>query len=205
MFHRLGNGLLAAEYVWYLNDVGRAAFTSVLSFAFLKYISYRDLKLKCIVAAFFGFSVADLLICIIWYAFDLYGYVSAILIQAALMCVMFMLYWFRSYDQVSDKIDDDSIYCLRRKPSSMQDFAISLVGSFGAYGGYVIVQNKIAYLFRDGELIKIKYDSLNLDKYHITKGKLVSGVTLDEYVGMKWGLFGDNCVTILGNYWARYG
>lgn len=205
VFHRLLAGLLDVNIVWQFNDIARAAFSCGLSYAFLRYISYLDLKLKCIAAIFFGYSVADLLICLIYYKYNIGGYLLATSIQITSMIVTFIIYWFRSYVAHSDTIDDDSIYCLRRKPNSKQDFFISLLGCFGPYGAYVIVQNRQAYLFRNGKLQKVELSKLSLDRYHITKGKLRPDMNLDSKVGIQWELFGNNCITILGRYWSRYG
>lgn len=203
--HRLTVALLDASWVWKLNDIGRAAFVCALSFSFLHYISYRDLKLKCVVAAFFGYSLADLIVCIIWYTLDFRGYFLVLSIQSVLMIFTFMLYWFRSYKQKSDAIEDESIYCLRRVPSCRQDFLIALAGSFGSYGGYAIAHKNKVYIFKGGYLRSFNLDGFDLGKYHVTKGRRRDDVSLDGFVGTKWKLLGNNCITILGRFWGRYG
>jgi hypothetical protein len=190
---------------WVLNDIGRAAFECALSFAFLRYVLYVDLKIKVVVAAFFGYSISDLIICTLWYALHLQGYFIAASLQFAFISFTSLVYWLRSYNQESDQIDNDAIYCLRRKPKSPQDLLISLCAMRGVYGAYVIVQNKNAYMFKSGSLVKFPAEKLSIENYHVTKGKIRHDMNLDSCVGMSWELFGNNCITVLGRYWGRYG
>lgn len=190
---------------WVVNDIYRAAFECALSFAFLRYVLYVDLKIKVVVAALFGYSIADLIVCVIWYTFHLHNYFVASSLQFIVVIGTSAIYWLRSYDQESDSIDDDSIYCLRRKPKSAQDLLISMCAFRGSYGAYVIVQNGLAYMFKGGELVRFPAGRLTIENYHVTKGKTRKDMNLDAAVGTKWELFGNNCITLLGRYWGRYG
>ncbi|CAB5155672.1 hypothetical protein UFOVP150_22 [uncultured Caudovirales phage] len=190
---------------WVVNDIYRAAFECALSFAFLRYVLYVDLKIKVVVAALFGYSLADLMVCFIWYTLHLHHYLLASSVQFIVVLATSVIYWMRSYDQESDVIDDDAIYCLRRKPKSAQDLLISMCAFRGSYGAYVIVQNKLAYMFKGGDLVRFPADRLTMHNYHVTKGKIRKDMNLDSYVGTKWELLGSNCITLLGRYWGRYG
>lgn len=201
---RLLGVLPGYSIVWVLNDILRAASFTALSFFALSLISYRNLRLKCLMAAVCGWASADLLQCVIWYSTGWGGYWIATAMELAGFVAMSAWYWHRSYEQPSATPEPSHIYCLRSYPKTPQDFLISLCGFFGPWGSYAIYCNGHVYRFRKGYLIKTRATN-NLDfRYHCTIGaalKLSDIKTLDSMVGQKWALAGNNCITTLGAFW----
>lgn len=203
LLHRLLTLLLDGALAWVASEFVRALFGVFLSYAVLQFVDWRDLKWKCLCAAIFGFCVADLIVCILWYEFKIGGFKLAATIESVLFIGFAALYWVRSYDEKSDTINDDCVYCLRRKPSEFQDFFIALAGCFGAYGGYAVCVEKKVYMFHRGKLRQYDVENINTEKYHVTKGGKGKKEVLESMVNMPLS-FSINCLTLLRGFWKSH-
>lgn len=201
---RLLASLPVGNIAWIINDILRAASFTALSFFAVSLISYSNLRLKCLMAAVAGWASADLLQCLIWYSTGWGGYWIATAMEATGFIVMAAIYWRRSYDQPSAIPEPGHIYCLRNRPNTVQDFLIALCGFFGPWGSYAIYCNGHIYQFRNGYLIKTRAtNNLHL-RYHCSIGAALKSSDvniLDNMVGQKWALAGNNCITSLGKFW----
>lgn len=203
LLQRLATLLLDGAPAWVASDLLRALFGVCLSYAVVQFVDWRDLRWKCLCAAIFGFCVADLIVCCLWYLLKIGGFKLAATIESVLFIGFAALYWVRSYDEKSDYIDDDSVYCLRRKPHVFQDFLIALAGCFGAYGGYAVCVEKQVYMFHRGKLRQYDVENINTEKYHVTKGGKGKKESLESMVNMPWSL-SINCLTLLRGFWKSH-
>lgn len=80
---------------WVINDGLRAVSFSALSGCLLSFVPYRMIRYKCLAAGIFGYSLADMLVCLMWYGFSVGGYTFATASQLAGFLVMSGLYWVR--------------------------------------------------------------------------------------------------------------
>jgi len=188
---------LDGESAWVVNDCLRTLIACMLCYALVSFIDYKELKNKCISAALFGFFVADLVVCILWYVFEFGGYLEACVLQVMFAAMFFFVCFFRDYEMVSDEVILEGFYCLRKKPNNAQDFVISMAGIFGPYGGYAVCWKNEVYMFHHGVLRKYAVSSIDLSKYHIEYIGDKGGDVLEFSVGKKWHLFGSNCLTFL--------
>jgi len=190
---------------WIITEYSHTLALTALAFWLVRSIPYRNLRSKCIAAAIAGYCLSDCIIGAIWYTTRWRGYWLAAGIQLLVLAAMWLTYWLRSYDQPSDSINDDNVYCLRKKPVRVQDFAISLLGCFGPNGAYAICHERIVYLFRHGRLVTIDVSKLDLPAYHVTRGSATDDDTLKSSLGATWKFLGPNCLTILRRFWAEHG
>lgn len=199
-------GLSPAEE-WHVADVLRAIGMAFALGAVLHLLPWARLRLVCIVSAIVGFYVADAVLCAMWYWGGRTDPITWLLLQSLAGAALAALYLWRSYSQPSDTLDQDHVFCLRRRPQSAQDLALSLMGCFGAQGTYAIYAAGHVYHFRKGVLRATVYDPRYFNDYVITKGRPLQIrhiVALDNMRGVKWSPL-KNCVTLLGTFWRRHG
>jgi hypothetical protein len=168
-------------------------------------IAYKQLKIKCLFAYFAIASIIDFVTLALSHIFysDILAWSYVVQIIAVFPVVFF--YAFRRYSEPSDPLETDYLFCLRKKPAGVQDFAISMLGSFGSGGAYSLLANDKVYAFRNGRVMKYDITHLRQDDYHITRGARLTPAILDELentLGTKWTLR-SNCVTLLGSIWRR--
>lgn len=198
---------LSPADAWRAADVLRAIGMAVALGAVLHLLPWARLRLICIVAALVGFYIADAALCAMWYWGGYAEPITWLLVQGVAGTALAAFYLWRSYSQPGDQLDHDHVFCLRRRPHSAQDLALSLVGCFGAQGTYAIYAAGHVYHFRKGVLRATVYDPRYFDDYVITKGRplqLQHIVALDNMRGVKWSPL-TNCVTLLGTFWRRHG
>lgn len=198
--------LLPFDYVWKIVDSVRTLAFMLCAWWLTVSIPYARLREKCLAAAVFGYLVADLIICFLWYVLHIRNEIEFIVLHFILLVSYSSLYAIRSYDLSSDEIEDGHIYCLRKIPRSAQDFVISLSGLFGSDGSYAIYCNGYVYKFRKGVLVKLPYAKEKYNGYHIRQGAISTNEMtreLDQMIGAQWELFGKNCLTLLGRFWRR--
>lgn len=195
-----------AELAWYAVDVLRAIGMSAVLGICVTLTPWRSLRLKCILAAFCGYYISDSIICATWYAFGWPDPAIAAIIQGVGFAVVGLNYLARSYEQPSDKIDPDHLYCVRRIPTGAQDFAISLACAYGPDGGYSLYANGYLYKYACGRLVRRKVSSLPSISYHVQRGSRTTPElikSLDALVGAEW-TWRRNCLTILAPIWRRH-
>jgi hypothetical protein len=193
---------------WYVADLSRSVAYLTLAGYLLAVTPYDPLRTKCLVAAIFGWAAVDLVACAAWYAFGFGGYWFANIAQAMGVVIGATFYWFRSYRAPSASPEPGRIYCLRHRPRSPQDLILALAGLFGPYGGYAIYCRGLVYQFRRGVMTSSPFVPSLYVAYHCTEGTMASAehsAQLDAMVGRRWQLFGSNCVTLLGRFWANDG
>jgi len=193
---------------WYVTDLSRSVAYLTLAGYLLAVTPYDPLRTKCLVAAIFGWAAVDLAVCVTWYGFGLGGYWFANAAQAVGVVIGALFYWFRSYRTPSAIPEPGRIYCLRHSPRSPQDLILALAGLFGPYGGYAIYCRGRVYQFRRGLMTSSLFVSSVYVAYHCSEGSIATdrhAGQLDAMVGQKWQLFGSNCVTLLGRFWANDG
>lgn len=199
-------GLSVAD-AWRVADVLRALGMAFSLAAVLHLLPWARLRILCIVSALVGYHAADAVLCALWYFGARAEPYTWMTVQAAAAAAAAALYLWRSYDQPSDTLDHDHVFCLRRRPRSLQDLVVSLTGCFGAQGTYAIYAAGHVYHFRKGALRATVYDPRQFDDYVITRGRplqLRHIVALDNMRGVKWSPL-TNCVTLLGIFWRRHG
>lgn len=195
-----------SSFVWYANDVLRAVGMSATLALCATLTPWRMLRLKCLLAALCGYYISDAIVCATWYAWNFPSPIAALIVQGLGFFGAAAYYWWRSYDQPSDSIDGDHLYCLRTKPADIQDFLISLIGIYGPNGGYGFYANGRIYRYRRGWMVAQSIDLLPLERYHVQRGARLTPAILDDLnalVGKRW-TWSRNCLTVLGPVWRRY-
>lgn len=191
---------------WVINDVARSISYVTLSFYVASIVPYSELRIKCIMAAIFGYSVADLLSVVLFYWIHPITYIVVNIIQAQFVVFMIILYAVRSYHQASFTPEPSRIYCIRKKPKSLQGLIIAMFGSLGAQAGYSIYCNGNVYKFTNGVLERVKYTASMITDCHVSKGgeyRFSREAALNKMVGAKWSLFGKSCITTLARFWRN--
>lgn len=199
-------GLSAAD-TYQIADVLRPLGLAAALAAVLHLLPWAQLRLCCVVAALVGYHVADAALCAAWYwgaKADPYLWVA---LQLAASAALGAFYWWRSYDQPSDPLDYDHVFCLRKRPDSPQDLVLSMSGCFGPQGAYAIYAAGVVYHFHRGKLIATPYQSRSFTRYVATRGRPLQMehiMALDALRGVKWSPF-TNCITVLGAFWRKHG
>lgn len=196
-----------ADWQWYAADVMRAAGMAATLSIVTQLVPWSQLRLKCMAAALCGYYIADTVLCAIWYAWGAFSPVLQAVIQGMAFGSAGLWYAWRSYDERGDTIDGDHVFCLRKKPKSAQDFALSLAGCFGPQGAYAIYAAGTVYHFHHGSLIASRYDQRKFGDYVAVKGRPIQMshiMALDSIRGVKWSIL-HNCVTTLGVFWRKHG
>lgn len=195
----------ATDLAWYAADVLRAVGMAAAFGLCVAIAPWRALRLKCLFAAICGYYISDAIICASWYAFDFPSPIISIIIQGASFISAAAFYWYRSYEQPSDELDTEHLYCIRHIPSNTQDFLISLSGLYGPDGGYSLYVNGFLYKFSGGQLVRRRVSTLPAISYHVIRGDKANSALisrLDSLIGLKWSL-NKNCLTVLGRIWRE--
>lgn len=195
-----------ANLAWYALDVLRAIGMSAAFALCVTLTPWRNLRLKCLLAAFCGYYISDAVVCFGWYALGWPEPIPAAAIQGLGFSAAGLVYWVRSYGQSSDEIEPGYLYCVRRIPATAQDFAISLACAYGPDGGYSLYADGYLYKYSSGRLVRRKVSSLPSISYHVQRGaRTTPGLikSLDELVGARW-TWRKNCLTILAPIWRRH-
>lgn len=192
------------EWLWKINDSVRALSFAVIATCMISLVPWRALKEKCLVAAIAGYGWADFLSCLLWYGLDLDWFWLSTILQAGGFLYFFSLYWWRSYKQPSAHIMDDNVYVLRRYPRSLQDFLIALLPTTAPYGGYAICVEKSVFMFRHGVLVCLDAADVPLERYHVVRGKEGKKSDFEDLLGVRWELWGYNCMSVLRDYWNTH-
>jgi hypothetical protein len=196
----------ASSFVWYATDTLRAVGMSATLAMCAMLTPWRMLRFKCLLAALCGYYISDAVVCFTWYAWHFPSPMLMVIIQGLGFIAAAGYYFWRSYDQPSDDLEDGYLYSVRHIPSNAQDFLISMSGLYGSDGGYSLYANGYLYKFSSGHLARRKVSSLPSISYHVTRGdKLDPDVIarLDSLVGLKWSL-NKNCLTVLGRIWRKH-
>lgn len=196
----------ASSFVWYANDVLRAAGMAATLALCATLTPWRTLRLKCLIAALCGYYISDTVVCATWYAWGFPSPILMVIAQGAGFIAAAAYYWWRSYDQPSDRLEWGHLYCVRHIPANAQDFLISMSGLYGPDGGYALYANGYLYKFSGGRLVRRSISSLPAISYHVTRGaKLDEALIsrLDSLIGMRWSL-NTNCLTVLGRIWREH-
>ena len=196
----------ASSFVWYASDVLRAIGMSATLGLCAALTPWHMLRLKCLLAALCGYYISDAIVCATWYAWHFPSPIAMMIIQGLGFFAAAGYYWWRSYDQPSDSIERGHLYCLRKKPASLQDFLISLIGCYGSDGSYAFYADGNLYRYRRGWLVMQAIDQLPADRYHVQRGARLTPAIIDDLnalVGKRW-TWSRNCLTVLGPLWRRY-
>lgn len=198
---------VASADLWRAFDVMRAIGMACALGAVLHLLPWAHLRLKCFVAALVGYYMADAALCAAWYWAAWPSPMWQLFAQGGAFGALGAWYWWRSYDQPSDTLDYDHVFCLRRRPRSAQDLLVSMLGCFGPQGTYAIYAAGVVYHFHRGKLVATPYQSRSFTGYVATKGRPLQMshiMALDALRGVKWSPF-TNCITVLGAFWRKHG
>lgn len=207
VLNRLSNALAPDELVWWLHDLTLAfCFASACSVA-TQFTPYDHLRMKCIAAAVMAMAWLECAYLVGWHAFGLRWYQWFVVVQGASGLLAIAFYWRRSYDQVSDPLDNDHLFCLRRRPANLQDFLIAAAGCYGAAGGFALYASGALYCYRRGRLQRVKTNHLALSGYQVIRGARLSAGVIDELESAAdrapyWSVR-HNCLTVLAPIWER--
>lgn len=197
-----------ASWQWQVADVMRAMGMAATLALVAQLIPWNQLRYKCFAAALCGYYVADAVLCAIWYGWGAFSPLLQAVVQGVAFGLAGIWYAWRSYDQPSDPLNYDHVFCLRKRPESLQDFLISLLGCFGSQGAYAIYAGGTVYHFRHGVLVATIYDGRAFGaKYIATRGRHLQMshiMALDALRGVKWSPL-TNCITVLGAFWRKHG
>lgn len=202
--NRLLNVLAPDDWVWMAHDISMSLSFALAALMVAQLTPYRHLRQKCIAALIAGGAIVDI-------AFSVAkpnGYLLWICLQAFGGIGLASIYWRRSYDHGSayGPIEYDRLYCVRRIPSRLQDFLISMLGIYGSDGGYALYANGYLYKYSSGRLERRKVSSVPSIGYHICRGSKIDESVmseLDSLVGAEWS-WRRNCLTVLAPIWRRH-
>jgi hypothetical protein len=201
--NRLLNVLAPDECVWVAHDISMSLSFAMAALMVAQLTPYKNLRQKCIAALVAGCAIVDI-------AFSIAkpsGYLIWISSQALGGSALAIFYWKRSYSHgAADCIESGRIYCIRRSPSSLQDFLIALSGIYGTDGGYSLYANGYLYKYSGGRLVRRKVSSVPSIGYHVCRGSRIDESVmseLDSLVGSKWS-WSKNCLTVLAPIWRRH-
>lgn len=195
-----------AELAWYAVDVIRAVGMAAALAICATLTPWRNLRIKCLFAAFCGYYISDAIVCLGWYAAGWPDPLWTAIIQGSTFAIVAAVYATRSYHQPSDEIADGYLYCVRRIPARPQDFLISLSCMHGPNGGYSLYANGYLYKYSSGRLARRKVSSVPSIGYHICRGSKIDESVmseLDSLIGAQWS-WRNNCLTVLAPIWRRH-
>lgn len=207
MLNRLTNGLVDdVKMIWYLHDAAQTVALFGASLAALELIPFRHLMMKCVAAALTASMAFDCVWLWAHYVLGVHGYLAYSAIQAVAVISAVFLYVSRSYNEPSDALDEEHVFCLRQRPHDAQGLIISMLGMFGPYAGYALYANGILYAYHEGTLTARNIDEKLLKSYHVTRGRKVTPAfhqEMSKWVGSQWTLQ-RNCLTLLRRIWGQY-
>ena len=202
--NRLLNVLAPDEWVWTAHDISMSLSFALAALMAAQLTPYKHLRQKCIAALIAGGAIVDI-------AFSVLkpnGYLLWIGLQCLGGISLAAFYWRRSYGHGSTlgSIDEGRLYCVRRIPSRLQDFLISMLGIYGPDGGYALYANGYLYKYSSGRLVRRKVSSVPSIGYHVCRGSKIDESVmseLDSLVGAEWS-WRRNCLTVLAPIWRRH-
>ena len=202
--NRLLNVLAPNEWVWVAHDISMSVSFAMAALMVAQLTPYKHLRQKCIAALVAGCAIIDI-------AFTVSrsdGYMLWVFSQALGGIALALFYWRRSYEGAPSKlaIESDTLYCVRRIPSRLQDFLISMLGVYGPDGGYALYANGFMYKYSSGRLVRRKVSSVPSIGYHICRGSKIDESVmseLDSLIGAEWS-WKSNCLTVLAPIWRRH-
>lgn len=201
--NRLLNVLAPDDWVWMAHDTSMSLSFAMAALMVAQLTPYSHLRQKCIAALIAGCAIVDI-------AFTIArpeNYMIWVCSQALGGASLSALYWWRSYNLDSAiAADDGRLYCIRRIPSRPQDFLISMLGFYGADGGYSLYANGFIYKYSGGRLVRRKVSSVPSIGYHVCRGSKVDESVmgeLDSLIGAEWS-WRKNCLTVLAPIWRRH-
>lgn len=202
--NRLLNVLAADDWVWMAHDISMSVSFAMAALMVAQLTPYKHLRHKCIAALVAGCAIVD----IAFAAVRAEGYMLWIASQAVGGAALSAFYWRRSYDcgSLHGPPEPGWIYCIRRVPSTLQDFFISMLGLHGPNGSYLIYANGFIYKYSSGRLVRRKVSSIPSIGYHICRGSRINESVmneLDSVVGSEWS-WRKNCLTVLAPIWRRH-
>lgn len=195
----------AAEFAWQAADTLRAVGMSATLGLCVTLTPWRNLRLKCLLAATCGYYLSDIALCALWYWLRIPSPIVSGIIQGISFSVAGLFYWYRSYHQPSDDLEPGRLFCVRHIPCNPQDFLISLFGIYGPDGGYSLFADGYLYKFANGRLVRRKVTALPSISYHVIRGSKVTPEMigeLDSMIGMRW-TWRKNCLTTLAPIWRK--
>lgn len=189
------------EFAWDVYSIVKQIESSLLVLYSISLISYRQLAIKSILAAWFITEVVDIFNYLFWLAFD--NKIAYLYIIKAILSMSWLLYiWFRNYDRVNDLLDEEHFFLVSIRPNSLQDFILSLIKEPVAGGG--IYAKGVFFHYRKGELQTHdrKYIERLGNKYRIRRIRRIDPdrlLILDSLLGSKYGKWSllYNCKTVL--------
>lgn len=189
---------VSGDYAWYTHDILTHARVAALAAWVTSLIDYRQLALRCCLGWYTVAEVLHILTEIWWYFFDAYlPYLDWLRVGVALVVMAWYLY--RQYEIPSDPLDGRHVFIVRRKPSGVQDWLLSMVGR--ATGGTSVYCRGFWYHYRHGEFVKSDKSELStrLDRHVIIKSKRCDDefvALINSIVGTRWTLI-HNCMTLV--------
>lgn len=195
-----------AEFAWQAADTLRAVGMSATLGLCVTLTPWRNLRLKCLLAAICGYYLSDIVLCALWYWLRIPSPIISGIVQGASFSVAGLFYWYRSYQQPSDRLEPGYLFCVRHIPCTPQDFLISLFGVYGSDGGYSLFADGHLYKFSNGRLVRRKVTTLPAISYHVIRGSRTTPEMigeLDSMIGMRW-TWRKNCLTTLAPIWRKH-
>lgn len=202
--NRLLNVLAPDEWVWVAHDASMSVSFALAALMVAQLTPYRNLRQKCVAALIAGGAIIDIAFSVLKPS----GYLLWISLQALSGSGLAAVYWWRSYghEPESGPVENGHLYCVRRIPSRPQDFLISMLGVYGADGGYALYANGYLYKYSSGRLVRRKVSSLPSIGYHVCRGSKIDDsvmAELDSLIGAQWS-WRKNCLTVLAPIWRRH-
>lgn len=187
---------------WDFYSFAKQLETAVLVLYAFTLVSYRNLAVKSILAAW---GVVELVSCtdlLFWITFEK-NFIYPLLIKAGLSLAWILYIWFRDYDKVNDCLDDEHFFIVGIRPNSPQDFLLSLIKE--PHGGVGVYFHSKFYHYRKGilQVHDRRYLEKAGNKYRILKIRKVDVARLsafnsllsqDKYKKWSWKY---NCKTVL--------
>ncbi len=187
---------------WDFYSFAKQAETSILVMYALSLISYKKLAIKSILAAWL---VTELVSCgnlAFWIVFQK-NFIYPLLIKSGLSLAWVLYIWFRNYDRANDCLDNDHFFMVGIRPSSPQDFILSLIKE--PHGGVGIYFHGKFYHYRKGvlqthdrkflERAGSKYRILKIRKVDQARRSVLRSL-LNQEKYRKWS-WKYNCKTVL--------
>lgn len=193
---RLLNVLADDAIVWQLGSVFDSLNIAVAVTLGAVLFPFERLRGKSIVAALAVVTWLEVLYLLLHYSVGLNAYNTWLLGQLVAFVSVTAFYWFRPYYSPSDPLDDQHLFLLSRKPHTAQGFFLSMLGFFGAYGGFALYARGLIYSYRNGILRAVPYSPSVSDTYHIRRGGLITSseqAELSALIGARWSVR-ENCL-----------
>lgn len=187
---------------WDFYSFAKQLETAILVLFALSLVSYRNLAVKSILAAWFVTEIVSCSNLLFWIIFEK-NFIYPLLIKAGFSLAWILYIWFRDYDRTNDCLDNEHFFMVGIRPNSPQDFILSLIKE--PHGGVGIYFHGKFYHYRKGALQvhDRKYLERAGSKYRILKirkvdpaRRLVLKSLLHQEKYCKWS-WKYNCKTVL--------